>query len=94
VVFNAHDHCLTRTYPLKNNEVQKDPRQGTVYYITGRSGGKSYGDVRQKKEDAFFYTPQDQPCYFSVQVSMSKLIITAKKQDHTLLDSYTIDKSK
>ena len=40
IVFSGHDHSYARTYPLTDYSV--DEAQGTVYYIAGSTGEKSY----------------------------------------------------
>ncbi|MBE3575747.1 MAG: fibronectin type III domain-containing protein [Firmicutes bacterium] len=93
VVFNGHDHGVARTYPINNDSFVSSPAQGTVYYVTGRSGNKYYTDLSAKVWDAFFYDPQAQPNYVVVQVNGSKLTIKAVNQDGSLIDVYTIDKA-
>jgi hypothetical protein len=92
VVFNGHDHGVSRTYPMNNGEMVQNPSEGTVYYVTGRSGNKYYNDLTSKVWDAFFYDPQDEPCYETVEINKGALTITAHKQDGTLIDKYVIDK--
>lgn len=94
VVFNGHDHGVARTYALNGDEFVSRPSQGTIYYVTGRSGNKSYPDLSQKVWDAFFYDPQDQPNYLSVEITARTLAIRTVKQDGTVLDTFSIDKSK
>jgi len=93
LVFNAHDHCISRTYPIKNSRMMSRPSEGTVYYVTGRSGAKSYNDLTRKVWDAFFYDPQDQSCYLTVRIDGSRLTVNAFKVDGTPIDTYTIDKA-
>ncbi|MGV8979989.1 purple acid phosphatase family protein [Clostridium sp.] len=93
VVFNGHDHGISRTYPMYNDEMMQSPTEGTVYYVTGRSGAKYYSDLTSKVWDAKFYDPQDEPNYITVELKGSQLTINANKQDGTLIDSYVIDKS-
>jgi acid phosphatase type 7 len=92
VVFNGHDHATSRTYPINNDVLLQSPEQGTVYYVTGRSGAKYYADLTPKVWDAKFYDPQDQPDYQTVELDGSKVTIKAFKQDGTMVDSYIIDK--
>lgn len=92
VVFNGHEHGIYRTYPIKGDKIQKETKEGTVYYTTGRSGAKYYNDLGPTEWDAFAYNPQDQPCYEAVQVSAAQLVITARKQDGALIDKYTVTK--
>lgn len=92
VVFNGHDHATSRTFPMYNDEMMQLPSQGTVYYVTGRSGAKYYADLTQKVWDAKFFDPQDQPDYQSVEVNGDTATIKCFKQDGTLVDTYVIDK--
>ncbi len=92
VVFNGHEHGVARTYPIRQGKLYSSPKDGTVYYTTGRGGGDYYSDLSKKVWDAFFYDPQDQPCYQAVEVKNNTLTIKAYKQDGTLLDNYSIDK--
>jgi len=93
IVFNGHDHGLSRTYPVKGDSFFSDPKDGTVYYVTGRSGNKYYNDLTNKFWNAFFYDPQDQGVYLAVNVAGKKLTVTARKADGTVLDVYAIDKA-
>lgn len=92
VVFNAHDHVFARTYPVRNDKVYREPSEGTVYYIVGRSGDKRHSLEFSNEWNAFFYNPKDQPCYLAVTVGKSRLKITAIKMDGSIIDSYAIDK--
>ena len=92
VVFNGHDHGFARTYPIRDGRLFSRPRDGTVYYITGRSGGYAYRDLSGKIWNAFFYDVQDQPNYLLVRVGPGAMTVDAYKQDGTLFDTYTIDK--
>ena len=93
MVFNAHDHCIARTYPIKDGRIMSRPSEGTVYYVTGRSGAKFYNDLTWKVWDAFFYDPQDQGCYLTVRIDGPRLTVHAFKVDGTPIDTYTIDKA-
>jgi len=93
VVFNGHDHGISRTYPINNDSFVNSPSDGTVYYVTGRSGNKYYTDLSQKVWDAFFYDSVATPTYIVAQVDGSSLTLKAYTQNGTLLDRYTVDKS-
>lgn len=94
IVFNGHDHGIGHTYPINNGVSRDKPSQGTIYYIAGRSGSKSYSDLIKKSWNTFFYNPQDQPNYLVVEVADTKLTIKAVKQDGTLIDTFFVDKGK
>ncbi len=93
VVFNGHDHCVARTYAINGDRYLDKPSLGTVYYTAGRSGNKVYNDTKQMKWDTFFCNPKDQPSYIIAEMQGNKLVLTAKKQDGELIDTFTIDKS-
>ena len=92
VVFNGHDHGVGRTYPMMSEKRMQKPSQGTIYYITGRSGSKAYVFLQKMDWDSYFYNPQSQPNYMVVDVDDLRMEIKAYKQDGTLLDSFFIDK--
>lgn len=94
VVLNGHDHGISRTFPVNNGQYYSDYSKGTVYYVTGRSGAKYYGDLSSKVWDSFFFDPQNMPCYEVADVNGNLLTINAYKQDGTLVDKFVIDKSK
>ena len=94
VVFNGHDHGFSRTYAIKNDEFVSKPSQGTIYVVTGRSGNKSYGDLSKKVWDSFFYDPQAQPGYIVAQVNGQVLTLTTLEADGTVVDTFSIDKTR
>jgi len=93
IVFNGHDHGISRTYPIRNDTFVSSPGEGTVYYVTGRSGNKYYTDLSHKVWDQFFYDSVDLPTYVVAQVDGNALTLKAFKQNGTLVDSYSINKS-
>jgi len=108
IVFNGHDHGVSRTYPINGNNYYTDYSKGTVYYVTGRSGNKYYTDLNSKIWDANFIDCQDSPSYEVVNVVNGKLTVDAYKYNSidtsatnaknvlyntpTKIDSLTIDK--
>lgn len=92
LVFNAHDHAVARTHPMKNDVAMQKPSQGVIYYISGHSGGKTYTNLQKAGQHAFFYDPQDQPTYFVVEVNNRTMIVRATKQDGTAIDTLTLKK--
>jgi hypothetical protein len=93
VVFNGHDHGLARTYALHHDTPMARPSQGTIYYVTGRSGNKTYPDLSKKPLNTWFYDPQDQPVYLVATVAGTTLTVKSVKQDGTVLDSFNLDKA-
>jgi hypothetical protein len=92
VVFSAHDHVIARTYPIKNDNYYHDPKDGTIYYITGRSGSNHYDFLSSAPWDELFYNPRKEPCYLSVKIETDKLSIIVYTRDGLIIDSYSIVK--
>lgn len=79
IVFNGHDHGVSRTYPINGNNYYTDYSKGTVYYVTARSGNKYYTDLNNKVWDASFADCQDSPSYEVVSAVNEKLTVDAYK---------------
>jgi hypothetical protein len=94
LVFTAHDHGIARTYPIRGGVYMERPSQGTIYYIAGRSGSKTYSNLAKMPWNTFFYNPLDQPNYFIVEVKDQTLTVNTIKQDGTVLDRFTIEKKR
>lgn len=92
LVINGHDHGIARTFVMKDEKPQKKPSSGTIYFISGRSGTKTYDKIEKKEAHAFFFNPLDQPCYSAVSISGKKLTVSSLKQDGTGIYEFTIDK--
>lgn len=92
LVFNAHDHAIARSHPIRNGEFMKNPSQGVIYYLSGQSGGKTYRGLEKMPWHEFFHDPQDQPNYFVLEATDRKIVVKTVKQDGTVLDEFTLDK--
>lgn len=87
LVFTAHEHCYARTQPVAGGRPQAG---GTVYISTGRAGTESYEDTMKRYCDDAYYNPTDQPLYLVLSVEPKAFVVTAYKQDGTLIDKATI----
>lgn len=94
VVFNAHDHGIARTYPIKADVLKQRPSEGIIYYISGQTGGKTYKAVQKMEYNSIFHNPVEQPNYFVVAVTERKITIKTMFLDGTLFDEFFIDKKK
>lgn len=94
LVFNGHDHGVGRTWPIKDGVLKQKPSQGTIYFITGRSGSKTYKDLSKREWNAFFHNPLHQPNYLVVEVTDARLTVKTLNQDGSLVDTFFIDKAK
>ena len=89
VVFSGHDHSYSRTAPQKNNKVDED---GTIYYICGSTGEKSYEVVKTDSFNFEICTNDYNAAYITAEATDTELSITT--YDYTgseavILDSYT-----
>ena len=90
VVFTGHDHVYARTYPLRAGEKSL---HGTVYVATGRSGSKTYRLTSENQLNEFFYNPQEEPNYLTVDVKLDRITVKAFKQSGALIDGWIIYKT-
>ena len=91
-VFAGHDHVYARSYPLQGGIRVDSFNKGTIYITTGRSGTKTYPKALAKQWNEFFYNPQDEPNYLTVEVEGANLNVKAFKQSGILIDSWVINK--
>ncbi|HTY61960.1 MAG TPA: metallophosphoesterase family protein [Acidobacteriota bacterium] len=94
LVFNAHDHGIARTYPIKGDVLMKKPSEGVIYYVSGQSGGKSYKAVKKMAYDTMFHDSVEQPNYLIVDANENLITVKTILQDGTVLDEFFIDKKK
>ena len=57
---------------------------------TGRSGTESYTDTVQRYCDAVYYNPVDMPMCLTLQVKPDAFVVTAYKNDGTVIDAASI----
>lgn len=87
VVFSGHDHTLAKTHPLRGGEI--DPF-GTVYYIVGSTGEKSYSVVNNPDFNFEIATQDFGSIYLTVQTNASSMTINIYDGvTSKLIDSYT-----
>ena len=65
----AHDHAVARTFPINGGCLLAQPSRGTVYYMAGRSGIKTYEVSFKQHYHAYFHNPLHQPNYLVVDVT-------------------------
>lgn len=90
-MFSGHDHSFAQTFPLNNGE-KVGSNEGTVYYIIGSTGEKSYGVT---KGAAHKIATQDfDGLYFTVEAGEKEITIRALDNcGETLVDTYTKTKT-
>ena len=92
-MFSGHDHAYARTNPLKAGT--RDTENGTVYYVCGSTGEKSYPATNVRGYDfAKFGNTDYDGIYFSVDANASEFKVDVYDQDGNLLDTYTKSKGE
>ena len=88
--FSGNDHSYARTAPMASGEVNED---GTVYYICGSTGGKSYSIVDNKAFNFEVATLDFESVYVDVTADRYQMTVTAYNVatdgTRTVLDQYT-----
>lgn len=92
LVFNGHDHAISRTFPIKGDDFYEKPSQGTIYYTTGRTGDKIYTHVKQKVWNDFFYDSLESTSYLTVEIDDGVAVINTYLGNGDLIDEFVIDK--
>ena len=90
-VFSGHDHTYARTEPLKDGEVNE--KDGTVYYICGSTGEKSYGIVNNPNFHFAMATQDYNGIYLTASTTDDTFTVTTHDVDGSVIDSYTKSKS-
>lgn len=90
-VFSGHDHTYARTEPLKDGKVNE--KDGTVYYICGSTGEKSYGIVNNPNFHFAMATQDYNGIYLTASTTDDTFTVTTHDVDGSVIDSYTKSKS-
>ena len=87
--FAGNDHSYARTKAMKGGQVDES---GTVYYICGSTGGKSYSIVDNKDFHFDIATLDFESVYVDVTANKNEIVVTAYNIDtngnRTVLDTY------
>jgi hypothetical protein len=86
LVVNGHDHNYERTKPLRGSVPQSDPRNGTIYVVSGSAGAPLYESGRE----SFTEKSESTESLVLLRVRAGALDLSAYRPDGTLLDSLTL----
>lgn len=84
-VFSGHDHSFARTQPMVNGQVNDD---GTVYYICGSTGEKSYSVTARSEYNFAVANNSFDGLYLTVDTDDSHFKVTAYNKDGSIYDQY------
>lgn len=89
MVFVGHQHLYMRTYPIYQGEVQTDSEAYGIVYVMGNAGSKFYTGG---KDYPYIAKEESGSNYQIINISDDDLVLTAKKANGELIESYTLHK--
>lgn len=89
MVFVGHQHLYMRTHPIYQGEVQTDSEAYGIVYVMGNAGSKFYTGGQDYPYIAMEETGSN---YQIININGDKLVLTAKKANGELIESYTLYK--
>lgn len=94
VIFSGHEHCFSRSYPRRNENLFDRPSEGTVFYNMG-SGHRNPCKllVTPKLWNCAYYPHEEKlSMYTIVRVCGKKLTLTSYLEGDRVVDECVIDK--
>ncbi|MBQ8575723.1 MAG: fibronectin type III domain-containing protein [Clostridia bacterium] len=94
VMFSGHEHCFSRSYPRRNENLYDKPSEGTVFYNLG-SGNRNPSRMLALPKiwnTAWYPHEEELSMYAIAHVSKNKLTLTSYLEDGRVADRCVIDK--
>lgn len=94
VIFSGHEHCFSRSYPRRGNNLYDKPSEGTIFYNMG-SGHRNPCKllVTPKLWNSAYYPHEErESMYTIVKVDGKKLTLTSYLEGDKIVDRCVIDK--
>lgn len=94
VIFSGHEHCFSRSYPRRNDNLYDKPSEGTVFYNMGSGHRNPCRLLATPKLWNCAYYPHEEKdsMYTIVKVEGSKLTLTSYLEGDKIVDRCIIDK--
>lgn len=94
IMFSGHEHCFSRSYPRRNENLYDKPSEGTVFYNLGSSNrNPSRMLALPKLWNAAWYPHEEELSMYAIaHVSGKKLTLTSYLEDGRVADRCVIDK--
>ncbi|MEG1413177.1 MAG: metallophosphoesterase family protein [Acidaminococcaceae bacterium] len=89
LLFAGHSHAYGRTAPLVGGQ---RAAQGTVYFVTGRSGDKVRRKNHARPQEDFFLNPVNEPNYLTLKIQGNTATVQAFHQSGVQFDQVTLTK--
>ena len=94
VIFSGHEHCFSRSYPRRGDNLYDKPSEGTIFYNMG-SGHRNPCKllVTPKLWNSAYYPHEEQESMYTiVRVDGKKLTLTSYLEGDKIVDRCVIDK--
>ena len=96
VMFSGHEHCYSRSYPRRNENLYDNPSEGTIFYNLGSGHRNPPGTLAMPKlwNAAWYAHEEELSMYAIAEVDGEKLTLTSFVEDGRVVDRCVIDKKK
>lgn len=94
VMFSGHEHCFSRSFPRRNENLYDKPSEGTVFYNLASGNHNPPGTLPMPKLwNAAWYAHDEYLAMYAIaHVSGKKLTLTSYVEDGRIADRCVIDK--
>lgn len=96
VIFSGHEHCFSRSYPRRNENLYDKPSEGTVFYNMGSGHRNPCKLLATPKlwNCAYYPHEETQSMYTIVKVCGKRLTLTSYLEGDRIVDECVIDKER
>ncbi|MBR3835346.1 MAG: fibronectin type III domain-containing protein [Clostridia bacterium] len=94
IMFSGHEHCFSRSFPRRNENLYDKPSEGTVFYNLGSSNRNPSRMLAIPKlwNTAWYPHEEELSMYAIAHVEKNKLTLTSYLEDGRIADRCVIDK--
>ncbi|MBQ7549389.1 MAG: metallophosphoesterase family protein [Clostridia bacterium] len=95
VIFSGHEHCFSRSFPRRNENLYDRPSEGTIFYNLGSGNKNPPGTLSLPKlwNAAWYAHDEYLSMYALAEVDGSRLTLTSYVEDGRIVDRCVIDKA-
>lgn len=95
VMFSGHEHCFSRSFPRRGENLFDKPSEGTVFYNLASGNRNPPGTLAMPKlwNTAWYAHEEYESMYAIAEIDGEKLTLTSYLEDDTAVDVCAIDKA-
>lgn len=95
VMFSGHEHCFSRSFPRRGENLFDKPSEGTVFYNLASGNRNPPGTLAMPKlwNTAWYAHEEYESMYAIAEIDGEKLTLTSYLEDDTAVDECVIDKA-